>query len=277
MAILTARRVVLAVMLASWLGASDASAQVFGTFSWRMEPYCNIVTLTITQFPAGYTLDGNDNQCGSGRLAGATGQVLINPNGTVGIDFIIVTTPSAVDVRVLAVISPATGSGTWSDSTGNSGTFLLGAPGSGSPRPVPNVVRFRAHGHTAQAAAGSELVAKWSSLDYNVGGGTYDAAAGTFAVPSPGTYLITSQGRWTAFGTAAGYKCLYVYVDGGRRASNCEAPSTTAGFQIQQLTTVLTLPASSSIAIRALNFTGGAGTFGGCSSVECGFTVTKLP
>jgi hypothetical protein len=137
MAILTGRRAILAVLLAAWLGASDASAQVFGTFSWRMEPYCNIVTLTITQFPAGYTLDGHDNQCGvGGKLSGATGQVALNPDGTVGLYFSTVTSPGGKTVHVTALISPATGSGTWTDSLGNSGNFLLGAPGAGSPRPL---------------------------------------------------------------------------------------------------------------------------------------------
>jgi len=129
---------VLAVMLAGWIGASEASAQVFGTFSWRMEPYCNIITLTITQFPGGYTLDGHDNLCGAAKLAAATGQVLLNPDGTVGLNFTIVLPPSGRDVHVAALINPANGSGTWTDGVGNTGTFLLGAPGSGSQRPLPS-------------------------------------------------------------------------------------------------------------------------------------------
>ena len=75
--------------------AASASAQVFGTFSWQMQPYCNIVTMTITQIPGGYTIDGNDNQCGvGGKLAGAAGMALLNPDGTVGLEFTIVTAPS---------------------------------------------------------------------------------------------------------------------------------------------------------------------------------------
>ena len=119
--------------------ASSASAQVFGTFSWQMQPYCNIVTLTITQIPGGYTLDGNDNQCGvGGKLAGAAGMALINPDGTVGLEFTIVTAPSAKAVHVSASLSPANGSGTWTDSVGNSGTFVLAGAVPGLPaRPVP--------------------------------------------------------------------------------------------------------------------------------------------
>ncbi len=118
--------------------ASGASAQVFGTFSWQMQPYCNIVTMTITQIPGGYTIDGNDNQCGlGGKLAGAAGMALLNPDGTVGLEFTIVTAPSGKAVHVSASVSPATGSGPWTDSVGNSGNFALGSPGAGSPRPLP--------------------------------------------------------------------------------------------------------------------------------------------
>ena len=134
----TIRRAALAVMLTSALGASEASAQVFGTFSWQMQPYCNVVTLTITQIPGGFTLDGNDNQCGLvGKLAGATGMALINPDGTVGLEFTIVTAPGGKAAHVSASVSTATGSGPWIDSVGNTGNFALGSPGSGSPRPLP--------------------------------------------------------------------------------------------------------------------------------------------
>lgn len=136
---MTARiRLALTALCMTLLAASGASAQVFGTFSWQMQPYCNIVTLTITQIPGGYTIDGNDNQCGvGGKLAGAAGMALLNPDGTVGLEFTIVTAPSGKAVHVSASINPANGSGPWTDSVGNTGNFALGSPGSGSPRPFP--------------------------------------------------------------------------------------------------------------------------------------------
>jgi hypothetical protein len=127
---------ILAMLFVGSLGATDASAQVFGTFSWRMEPFCNIITLTVTQRPFGYTVDGHDNQCGAGQLSGATGQVVFNPDGTLGLSFTTVTSPAGKTVHVTALVSPATGSGTWTDSVGNTGNLLLGAPGAGSPRPT---------------------------------------------------------------------------------------------------------------------------------------------
>ncbi|MBL8137833.1 MAG: hypothetical protein JNL48_14505 [Acidobacteria bacterium] len=53
------------------------------------------------------------------------------------LNFTIVTAPSGKAVHVAAVVNPVTGSGTWTDSVGNTGNFALGAPGSGSPRPLP--------------------------------------------------------------------------------------------------------------------------------------------
>lgn len=58
------RTALVATMLGVLVTASETSAQVFGTFPWQM-PYCNVVTLTLTTIPAGFTLDGSDNQCGA--------------------------------------------------------------------------------------------------------------------------------------------------------------------------------------------------------------------
>lgn len=119
------------------LTVTGASAQVFGTFSWQMQPYCNIVSLTLTQTPGGFTVDGSDNQCGAAKLAGAAGMALFNPDGTVGLEFTIVTAPSPKAVHVSASVNPGTGNGSWTDSVGNSGSFTLSVSGSGSPRPLP--------------------------------------------------------------------------------------------------------------------------------------------
>lgn len=54
------------------------SAQVFGTFPWQMQPYCNVVTLTLTSTPAGFTLDGADDQCGATNKASAVGVASFN-------------------------------------------------------------------------------------------------------------------------------------------------------------------------------------------------------
>ena len=127
-----------AVALAMTVLATSASAQVLGTFSWQMQPYCNTVTLTLTTVPAGFALDGSDDQCGAATKGSATGIGVFNPNGTVGVNFTIVTSPGGKGVQVSAQVSPANGQGTWTDSVGNSGTFAFFGALSGLPlRPLP--------------------------------------------------------------------------------------------------------------------------------------------
>ena len=67
-----------------------------------MQPYCNIVTMTITQIPTGYTLDGFDDQCAALKRASLVGMATVNPDGTVGVTFTIVTAPAGKGVHVSA-------------------------------------------------------------------------------------------------------------------------------------------------------------------------------
>lgn len=130
-------RCTLATVALAMLSGGTASAQVFGTFSWQMQNYCNVVTLTITQIPAGYTINGFDDQCGGPKRASVAGMALINPDGTVGLDFTVVAAPDGTGSHVSASVSPGTGSGTWADSGGNTGTFVLAGAAAGlSPRPT---------------------------------------------------------------------------------------------------------------------------------------------
>ncbi len=118
--------------------ATNASAQVFGTFTWQMQPYCNQVTLTLTSVTGNFTLDGSDNQCGATNKASAVGVGTFNAVGNVTLNFTLVTAPGGRPVHVSAVVSPADGSGTWTDSVGNSGTFAFFGNVAGLPgRPLP--------------------------------------------------------------------------------------------------------------------------------------------
>lgn len=115
-----------------------SSAQVFGNFTWQMQPYCNRVTMTLTNTPAGFTLDGADDQCGTSR-GSVFGVAVFTPTGTVALNFTIVSAPSGQGVHVSGIVNPGTGSGTWQDSNGNSGTFVLGGGAAGLPvRPGPS-------------------------------------------------------------------------------------------------------------------------------------------
>jgi hypothetical protein len=121
------------------VGVSAASAQtVIGPVPWQMQPYCNIVTLTLMSTPAGFTLDGTDDQCGAADKASAVGIASPNATGNFTVNFTIVTATGGKPVHVSAVVSPADGNGTWTDSVGNSGTFaFLGATPGLPPRPLP--------------------------------------------------------------------------------------------------------------------------------------------
>jgi hypothetical protein len=101
-----------------------------------LQPYCNVVTLAVTQNGTVFRLEGTDDQCGSGERASATGAAFPNPNGSIGIGLSIVSAPGGAPLHVNATISTSTFSGTWQDSGGNSGAFVLtpGAPVPGSPR-----------------------------------------------------------------------------------------------------------------------------------------------
>jgi hypothetical protein len=125
-------------MLVAVLSAASASAQVIGTFSWQMQPYCNTVTLTLTTAPTGFALNGADDQCGTDTRGSAVGAGVFNPDGTIGLNFTIVSSPAGRGGEVAARVNPANGQGTWTDAVGNRGTFVFFGTTAGLPRrPVP--------------------------------------------------------------------------------------------------------------------------------------------
>ncbi len=94
--------------------------------------------MAVVQQGGQYQLDGLDDQCGAAVQASVVGLAFQNPNGSIGFGLNIVTAPGGTPVHVDATISIATLSGTWRDSSGNSGTFIFtpGAGVPGAPRPV---------------------------------------------------------------------------------------------------------------------------------------------
>ncbi len=117
------------------LATLTAHAQPLGTFTWRLEPYCNLVTVTVTQNGAVYTMDGYDDLCSSTRRAPLVGLATPNPDGTIAIGWNIVIRGTGLHVG--ARIDLAGLGGTWDDSAGNSGHLEFGTATSGSPRAIP--------------------------------------------------------------------------------------------------------------------------------------------
>ena len=116
-----------------------AQNTTIGTFRWQLLPFCNVVTVTVTQAGAQYQIDGTDDMCGAPRAAATVGRAFMNNDGSLGFGLTTITTPGGVALHLDATITLPALNGTWRDSGGNSGTFafLAGAPSAGSPRPVP--------------------------------------------------------------------------------------------------------------------------------------------
>lgn len=125
-----------AMLIASW--PSTASAQPLGTFRWRTEPYCNVITVTVTPVGGVFTLEGFDEQCGGNPRQPVRGVALPQANGSITIGVSVVMLPGGTPVNIEAGISPAGLSGTWRDSAGNSGPFTFSpTTTNGGPRPGP--------------------------------------------------------------------------------------------------------------------------------------------
>ena len=97
-----------------------AEAQSLGAFRWQLQPYCNVLTLTVTQSGGAYRLEGTDDQCGSARAA-AIGMAFQQLDGTIGLGLTIVGSPDGSPVHIDAKINLATLGGTWRDSAGHTG------------------------------------------------------------------------------------------------------------------------------------------------------------
>jgi hypothetical protein len=137
--------------------AATAAAQPLGTFAWQLQPYCNVVSVTVVQQGAQYQLDGTDDQCGAVQKAAVTGLAYFNPDGTIGFGLNVVTAPGGVPVHVNATIGMTTLSGTWRDGTGANGTFVFtpaGAGSGGNARPIPEIF----NGAISAVIAGDGLI-----------------------------------------------------------------------------------------------------------------------
>lgn len=132
--------VILGIMTTAW--PSGLSAQPLGTFRWQLQPYCNVVTVTVVQEGGQYHVNGTDDQCGTPRRASVVGLAFPNPDGSIGFGVTTVTTPGGAPVHIDARTTLAALGGTWSDSGGLSGMFVFtpGAGTGGAPRPQPTSV-----------------------------------------------------------------------------------------------------------------------------------------
>lgn len=148
--------VALVVALAALLaGAPPAAAQSIGMFRWQCTPYCNVVTLDVTQVGAQYRFEGAGDQCGAATVAPVSGLNVINPNGTLSIGFAISTPAGPVDVNVAFDVGQL--GGTWRDGAGNTGALVFrpGPATAGPLRPSPTTPLADGSVTTPKLAAGA--------------------------------------------------------------------------------------------------------------------------
>ncbi len=122
--------------------AARADAQTIGTFAWQYQPYCNVITVTVTQVGAIYRVEGFDDQCGAAARTSVVGMAFPNPDGTIGLGLTIVATPGGAPVHVDATVTAPGFSGTWRDSAGNTGSFVFSPPlpAVGGPRAASGTI-----------------------------------------------------------------------------------------------------------------------------------------
>jgi hypothetical protein len=121
-------------------GTAIAAAQPLGIFRWQTQPFCNIISVAVTQSGDAYRLEGTDDGCGTTARASVIGMAFANADGSIGGGLTVIAA-GGVALHVDVTILPANGfTGTWRDSVGRSGTFLF-TPGASLGGPVrPHVL-----------------------------------------------------------------------------------------------------------------------------------------
>jgi hypothetical protein len=132
-----ARRVPFLLALALLLAPRVAGAQPLGVFTWQLAPFCNVVSVEVTQTGSVYRLQGADDQCGT-TLATAVGMAYPNRDGTIGLGSADRHRTRAC-LHVSASLRRSDLGGNWRDSAGNSGQMLPphARRAGGAPRPEP--------------------------------------------------------------------------------------------------------------------------------------------
>jgi Chaperone of endosialidase len=208
-----------------------AQAQPVGTFRWQMQPFCNVLTINVTQSGAVFALDGFDDQCGAETRAPLTGTAAPNPNGTIALGINIVTSPGAAPLHVAVPLNAGTLGGTWRDSAGHTGNFVFtrGAGTGGTPRPSsgpigaihvnPAQVQLRVAGAcpagqlvqrinqdgsvacVAAAAAAGDITAVTTAAGSGLQGGAEAGAANLrIAATSSGAFDLSNDNGFVAAG-----------------------------------------------------------------------------
>lgn len=198
------QRLVAAAMVAAalFVTVAESSAQVIGTFRWRFEPYCNVVTLTVIQQGPVYSAIGTDDDCGFTTGSPATASFFVG-GGTVSGNITIVGA-EGIGVNSRVDLSLASLSGTWTDNFGNSGS-LFANPSSapGVRRPIAKEAWAFVVGSSGglHATFGNLIVSRLQTGNYCVAiAKRYSHKAAQATLADPGGEKIVSVGTGNGSG-----------------------------------------------------------------------------
>lgn len=120
--------------------AAPADAQTIGTFQWRVEPFCSVLNLTVTQLGNVFTLAGFEEQCGGNPRLPVSGVAIVQTNGDIWMGLTTIF-DFGNGLHTRATLNSSL-SGTWRDNANQSGTFVFNpgaGPFVGGPRITPIV------------------------------------------------------------------------------------------------------------------------------------------
>lgn len=233
------------------LAAPEARGQStsLGTFRWQLRPYCNVLTVQVDARGDTFHVHGTDDQCGAPSPASVRGLAFPNPDGSIGLGLTTIVVPAATAVYVDATVNAGSGSGTWRDSAGNEGAFVLtpGPSTGGSTRPVPpggirpgsiTATEIAPGGITARELSGTSVAlaigARGDCAPGQVADGftTDGAMRCRGVVPTMSTTLPYSEAFYVDLAMGADGLPVIAHVDlgaGGLRVTHCGNASCSSG------------------------------------------------
>lgn len=137
----------LALLAALVPGRASGQGPSIGIFRWQLLPYCDVLAMDVAPVLPDFSvlrLTGTHDRCGVPGFLAIEGTATAQPNGTYEIRLTHASSQGWAEPDLVAVVSPATASGTWGWD-GEFGNFVLMAAG----QPASGGNRLRPRGNTA--------------------------------------------------------------------------------------------------------------------------------